>query len=623
MRARKVDARSIDFEDFYYSRDDLGLSYNSKKASVKLWAPVANRVEVVLFKNENDVDFFLKKNLKKKASGVWEGQLYGDFHGFYYLFHIHYEDGIKKTVDPYAKAVGTNSNKGLIVDLKNTNPPDWEKDQRVGIDPLDSVIYEVHVRDFSSSSDSGMKNKGLYLAFTEQGVVNPEGQKTGVDHLKELGITHVHLLPVNDFASVCDKERSYNWGYDPHLYMVPEGSYSTDPADESRIIEFKKLVKSLHDNGIGVIIDMVFNHTYQSTDSIFQKTAPNYFYRFVDDYFANGSGCGNEIATERPMVRKLIVDAVKYWAKEYHVDGFRFDLMGLIDRETMREVESELHKIDSSIIIYGEPWSALDPQLDWERQMTKGTQKGMNVGVFNDHFREAIKDSLIEREDKKWEIKKGLVGSIGYSEAVSDFAYQPIEVVNYVSCHDNLTFWDKLSLAHPNFSENDRVKMHRLAAAVVLTSQGVPFLHGGAEFMRTKYFNDNSYNSGDDCNQFKWNRKAVYENTFEYFRGLISLRKKFSEFRIQSSGEIRNRLRFIMSPHMTVGFKIIGKEDMSHEMLVFYNFQNHWIRFEIGEEKKLGILVDDQRAGIEVFNNFRADNVKVPPLSAMVLKRLN
>ncbi len=620
MKSADIDARKIDFENFYYSGNDLGITYSSEKTIVKLWAPVADKVEIKLFTSSEDNSFFDQKILKKNDSGVWEVGLDGDFEGFYYLFLIHHGNEVNKTVDPYAKAVSTNSKKGLIVDLKKTNPEKWNQDSRVGVRPLDAIIYEVHVRDFSSSPDSGLKNKGFYLAFTEKGTVNSGGQKTGIDHLCELGITHVHLLPVNDFASVCDENRGYNWGYDPYLYMVPEGSYATNPTNESRIKEFKKLVQSLHDKGIGVIIDMVFNHTYHSTDSVFQKTAPNYFYRFVEEYFANGSGCGNEIATERPMVRKLIVDTVKYWATEYHVDGFRFDLMGLIDKKTMEVVKLELDKIDSSIIIYGEPWSALDPQLDWEDQMTKGTQKGMGVGVFNDHFRDAIKDSLIEREDKKWEIKKGLVGSIGYSEAVNGFAYQPIEAVNYVSCHDNLTFWDKLSLAHPNLSEKNKVKMHRLAAAVILTSQGVPFLHGGCEFLRTKYFNDNSYNSGDHCNQLKWNRKIEYENTFRYFKGLIKLRKENPIFRLKSPEKIKDCLRFIISPEMTVGFKITDSELYSQEFLVFYNFQNHWIRFEIGEKKKLGILADDKRAGTEIFNRFKADNVKAPPLSAMVLK---
>ena len=625
MKAEKIDARNIDVDKYFYPKDDLGLTCSSEKTIVKLWAPIADRVEIVLFKNENDTSFFLKKELINGGGGVWESRLHGNFHGFYYLFHVYYEGRLEKTIDPYAKAVGTNSKKGLIVDLKKTNPENWKSDQRRKISsPLEAIIYEVHVRDFSSCPDSGMDYKGLYLAFTEEGLINSNGEKTGVDHLKELGITHVHLLPVNDFASVCDVDRDYNWGYDPYLYNVPEGSYSTDPSDESRIKEFKRLIQTLHKNDIGVIIDMVFNHTYHSQNSVFQKVAPNYFYRFVDGFFANGSGCGNEIATERPMVRKFIVDTVKYWAKEYHVDGFRFDLMGLMDKKTIETIENELHKIDSSILLYGEPWSALNPQLDWEKQMTKGTQRGMKVGVFNDHFREAIKSSLIEREDKKWEIKKGLVGSIGYSEAINDFADKPIETINYVSCHDNLTLWDKISLSHAELSEEKKIKMHRLAAAVVLTSQGIPFFHGGFEFLRTKHFDGNSYNSGDDCNQLKWERKSKYRDTFDYCRGLIKLRKSRPAFRLKSAQEIRRHLRFIISPHKTVGFKITGNanKDSWKELLIFYNFQDNWIRFQLDEEKRLGIVVDEKRAGTKVFNKFKADNVKVPPVSAMILKKL-
>ncbi|MGM0439143.1 MAG: type I pullulanase [Patescibacteria group bacterium] len=621
---KTVDCREIDFEDYFYSGDDLGVNYNPKLTTVKIWSPLADRVELVLYSEDSEEPIDSIVDLERSVNGTWKKKIKGDWAGFYYIFNIHYGEEIEETIDPYAKAVGVNSKRGLIVDLSKTNPKGWDKDQRKEFDnPSEAIIYELHVRDFSSSPDSGIENKGMYLAFTEEGTVNNKGEKTGINHLKELGITHVHLLPVFDFASVCDEDKNYNWGYDPFFYNVPEGSYASNPSDESRIREFKQLVKALHDNDIGVIIDVVYNHTYYSKKSAFQKIAPNYFYRLVNDCFANGSGCGNEIATERPMVRKFIIDSVCYWAKEYHIDGFRFDLMALIDTETIKKAEEELHKIDSSILIYGEPWSALDPQLDWDRQMTKGKQRDSGVAVFNDNFREAIKNSLLQKEDKRWELKKGLVGSIGYNQSIQSFAYKPIESINYVSCHDNLTLWDEISSFYSSLSEKKRIKMHRLAIATVLTSQGIPFIQGGSEFLRTKYFNTNSYNAGDYYNQLKWSRKSKYRKTFNYYKGLIELRKNHPAFTMARPSQIKKSLEFLDTPYRSVGFKLKDNAngDSWETIYVFYNFQDNWIKYEFEEKKSLAIVVDDKRAGVKPFNSFTADNVKVPPISAMVLKK--
>jgi pullulanase len=619
-----IDARCVGDECFY-QKDDLGVNCSKKETSVRIWAPIADCVEILLYFKDDDIDHYKKIKLKKDIRGTWKQELSGDWSGYYYLFNIHYGEKIKETIDPYAKAVGVNSKKGLIVNLAKTNPKGWEKDKRKVIDnPVDAIIYELHVRDFSSSLHSGIENKNTYLAFTEEGVVNSQGEKTGVEHLKELGITHVHLLPVFDFASVCDTEKNYNWGYDPCFWNVPEGSYCSDPTNESRIKEFKKLVMTLHNNDIGVIVDVVYNHTYDCVNSVFQKVAPNYFYRFVDDYFANGSGCGNEIATERPMVRKFIIDSVRYWAKEYHVDGFRFDLMGSIDKTTMIEIEKELHDIDSSILIYGEPWSALDPQLEWSNQMKKGSQKGTNIAVFNDNFREAIKDIILKRKDKRFKIKRGVVGAIEYNQSIKDFTASPQETVNYISCHDGLSLWDQISVFYSDYSEEKRIKIDRLAQAVILISQGIPFIQGGEEFLRTKYFNHNSYNAGDYYNQLKWDRKSKYKDTFNYYKGLIELRKKHPAFRMRTARQIKGHLSFFEAPYGAVGFKITGfAEDSWEEIYVFYNFQNDWVKFGFDKKKRFGIVVDDKRAGTKIFNRFKANNVKVPPFTAMVLRGLN
>jgi len=382
------------------------------------------------------------------------------------------------------------------------------------------------------------------------------------------------------------------------------------------------MVKALHNNGIGVIVDVVYNHTYSCEDSVFQKIAPNYFYRFVDDYFANGSGCGNEIATERPMVRKFIIDSVCYWAKEYHIDGFRFDLMGLIDKETMKRIRNRLNDIDPSILIYGEPWTALETPLDWKRQMKKGAQKGTKIAVFNNNFRDTVKGFLFGEKENIDDLKRGIVGAIEYNNIINDFAYKPEECINYIGCHDNLTLWDEINVNCSHLSEEEKIKLYRLAQVIVFTSQGIPFIQGGSEFLRTKYCNGNSYNAGDYCNRLKWKRKVKYEKTFNYYKGLVELRKEHPAFKIYDPEKIRRKLFFIHTIGKGLGFKLAdnANNDNWKEIFVFYNFDQNWVQFNLGQEKRLGIVVDNKRAGTEVFNSFTADNVRVPPKSAMVLK---
>ena len=614
----------------YYPGNDLGVSCKNGKTKFKLWSPPAEKVEVMIYTDENDNNCTENIFLKQSAFGCWEVTVSESLAGNYYLFKLYFSgEKCHLTVDPYARAVGTNSRKGLIVDLANTDPAGWEKDRRVKLDnPVDAVIYELHIRDFTSSLNSGSEHRGKYLGFLEK-TENCEGYSTGIDHLRELGITHVHLLPVFDFATVDDNGNGYNWGYDPYFYNVPEGSYSISPADNTRIMEFKLLVKALHDAGIGVIMDVVYNHTYYTRKSPFQLTVPDYYYRKTSNCKpANGSGCGNEIATEKPMMRKFIINSVKYWAEEYHIDGFRFDLMGLIDKETMRLVEKELHKIDSSIIIYGEPWSALPPQLNPDRRMFKGQQQNMNIAVFNDHFRDSIRGNNDGHKKGfvsgnpfcEQGIKNGVVGAIKYNDEICDFALNPAESVNYVSSHDNLTLWDKLNQTSDLNSEEARKKMNCLAQAIIFTSQGIPFIQAGEEFLRTKYGNHNSYNAGDEINQLKWERKAEYHDIFEYYQGLIKLRRKHPAFRMRNAHQVRKHLQFLKGPENTVAFmlKNNANNDSWRKIMVFYNPCLHWNIFEI-EKQKWNIIVDNKRTGVIPFTTFTADNVKVPPISAMVL----
>jgi pullulanase len=455
---------------------------------------------------------------------------------------------------------------------------------------------------------------------------------TGIAHLKELGVSHVHLLPVYDFASVDDTDPDdYNWGYDPLYYMVPEGSYASNPANESRIYEFKKMVKTLHSYGIGVIMDVVYNHTYHTQNSPFQKIFPNYFYRFTEaGNFANASGCGNEIASEREMMRKYIVDSLLYWSREYHIDGFRFDLMASIDRETMLLAENKLREENPSVLIYGEPWTALEPQLERYQQIRKGDQRGTGISVFNDNFRNALKgDSdgtekgFIQGEiGLEREIDEGVIGAIGLEERrLYGFALHPGESINYLDSHDNLTLWDKLARSCPGADEQQRKKMHKLGQVILFTSQGVPFISAGTEFLRTKFGDKNSFDSGIEVNELKWERKTTYREHFNYVKGLINLRSHHPAFRMRKRTVIKKNLHFIDSPFGTVGYGIFNNanEDAWSKIIVLLNPSQEWKQFYLPENRTWAIVVDDKEAGTEPIRFFHSNEVMVPPISGMVI----
>lgn len=618
--------------DLYYDGDDLGVSYSKEKTRFRVWAPTAERIRLLLFMDEETPEPELELDFQKDIKGTWLAEVSGDLAGKYFIYKVHVDGKINEVVDPYTRGLSTNSRRGLIVDLKKTNPAGWEKDRRIKLEnPQDAIIYEIHVRDFSSSADSGIKFKGKYLAFTETGTTSPDGLKTGIDHLKELGITHIHLQPVFDYASVDEtNEEDYNWGYDPYFYNVPEGSYATDTSDDTRIREFKEMVKAIHDNGMGIIMDMVYNHTYTTEDSPFNLIVPRYFYRF-DEFgnYANGSGTGNEIASERPMVRKFIIDSVKFWAEEYHIDGFRFDLMALHDKETMQQVERTLHAIDPSIIIYGEPWMGGLSPLDPSKQMVKGAQRGMRIAVFNDHFRNAIKGDndgmgtgfVSGAHNQEMNIKRGVVGAIEYSHDIRDFTAEPWETVNYVSSHDNLTLWDKLNKSNRNDSKELRIRMDRMAQAIIFTSQGIAFFLGGEEILRTKRGNHNSYNAGDEINQIKWKRKADYYETFKYYQGFIELRKKHPAFRMRNARQIREHLKFLPTPYNTVGFllKDHANDDSWKNIVVFYNPNREAVNFKLPLEGRWKIVVNENKAGVETLMTVNGPDIKVPFVNTMVL----
>lgn len=588
----------IDFSVYpFYEKDDLGVFWAPEKTLVKIWAPTAKIVEFRLYKDGVSGEPFHKTQLQAGSNGTWTAVLMGDYEGKYYTFRINDGEWLDEIPDIYARCVGVNGLRGMIFNPKKTNPESWQGDKNPTLGRFtDAVIYETHVRDFSIAGNSGIEHKGKFLGFTEENTHTKDGTKTGLAHLKELGISHVHLLPVNDFFTV-DEEKpteKYNWGYDPLHYNALEGSYSTNPYDGTvRITEFKKLVQALHSNEIGVILDVVYNHTYFAKESVFNQTVPGYFYRQKPDgTFSNASGCGNELATERKMVRKYIIDSLRYWAQEFHIDGFRFDLMGIYDLETMREIQSGLKKVNPEIILYGEGWAASQsPMPEQFRAVKFNTPQLPGIASFNDDFRDALKGNHGNKKSKGFvsgldlheePVKFGVVGAVYHPQIVYDYvepskqawATEPNQCINYASCHDNYTLWDKLKLSQPKASDEELRKMVKLTGALILTSQGVPFLHSGIEFGRTKGGNGNSYKSPDSVNQIDWDRKTEYFDVFEYFRKLIRLRKNHPALRISSAEKIRKHINFCTQYKMgIVSYCIEGSEvgDSWEKLILLFN----------------------------------------------------
>lgn len=615
----------LDDPSYIYEGDDLGHQYSPAATRFRLWAPTVGGVDVVLY-NVPEGGNGSAHRLGADRGGTWSGEVAGDLRGSYYSFRLHIGDRSFEVMDPYAVGAGVNGRRALVTDLRETDPPGFRQHLRPPLArPTDAIIYEVHVRDFSVHPESGIQRKGKFLAFAETGTTGPRGVKTGVDHLAELGITHVHLLPAFDYATVDEHrpETQYNWGYDPLNFNVPEGSYATNPNGTTRIREFKEMVMALHRAGIRVVMDVVYNHTF-GREHPFESIAPFYYYRKgPDGRRSNGSGTGNETASERPMMRKYILDSVRHWATEYMVDGFRFDLMALHDRETMRQVRATLDAIDPSILVYGEPWTGGETPLPWGLQMHKGAQRGMGIAVFNDHIRNAIKGDN-DGTSRGFvsgggfgmaEIERGAAGAIYLNERVQDFTQEPGETVNYVSSHDNLTLWDKLCKSNPDDDEATRIQMDVLSQAIVMTSQGIAFMAGGEELLRTKGMNPNSYNAGDLVNRIDWTRKAQYPHVFEYYRALVRLRREHPAFRLATADAVRAHLGFLSNPPAgCVAFWLrdhAGGDPWRH-IIVAYNGSRQPVEFGLP-------LSDLWLAAPPTGTGSFMGSAKVPPISALVL----
>lgn len=559
--------------------DDFGVTVSDTGVQLKVWAPCAIRVKAAIYEESDDL-FRSEIPMNPVGNGVFELALSRDYLNKYYTYIITSAETDYEVVDPYAVASGLNSEKAMIVDLDLTNPEGWlEHEIPKAVKQNEAVVYEVHVRDFSIAENSGMTNKGKYIAFTEFGS-HIDGIKTGIDHLKDLGVTHVHLLPVYDFKTVDESRRDgYNWGYDPALYNVPEGSYATDAHDgRVRIIELKKCIMALHEAGLRVVLDVVYNHTYESLHSSFNRLAPGYFYRVnkAGD-FTNGSGCGNELATEHAIVRKFIIDSLKYWVMAYKVDGFRFDLLALYDKETVRSIVHELKKLRPDLILYGEPWIGWESSLPQEDRFLKTAQKGLDIGLFNDDFRNAIKGDndgtgrgfAMEGLDSKPWVELGIAASTKLPDGRVGFADRAIEVVNYVSAHDNLVLWDKIEKAMSSYDYDSKIRMHKLALSIVLTSFGMAFIQSGTEFVRTKMGHDNSYNAGDDINKIDWALKIKNADHYEYIKNLIAFRKSSGFFKWNDINDLEAHLKFVQAPEGIIVYIISSGE--GKDCIVIHN----------------------------------------------------
>lgn len=653
LMAAPVNAQSVNMESDYaswptYSGEDLELLVDASGTHFTLWSPKASAVKVNIYDTDRNTPAVESVAMTRGENGVWRATLPGQLYGKFYTFQVTVNGKtLAETPGVWAKAVGTNGHRAAIIDFATTNPDGWNADRGPELKNItDAVIYEMHHRDFSVHPSSGIVHKGKFLALTEPMTKSPLGDATGIDHLKELGVTHVHILPSYDYNSVDESNlpaNQYNWGYDPYNYNAPEGSYSTDPADPSaRVSEMKQMVKALHDAGIGVVMDVVYNHTANNDDSNFSLTAPGYYYRHrADGSYSDASGCGNETASDRQQMRDFIVNSVKYWAKEYHIDGFRFDLMAIHDIETMNQVAAELKKINPSIFVYGEGWTAGDSPLPVEeRALKENVDKMKGIAVFSDDIRDAVKGHYSNAADRGFAtgkpgneetVKIGIVASTAHPQVDykkgnnSKFPYAgaPTEIINYVSCHDDLTLTDKLAKSMPDADEAQRQRAARLAQTIVFTSQGTPFMFAGEEVFRDKKGVHNSYKSPDSVNAIDWTLKNKNAHQFEYYRELIKLRKAHPAFRMTSASEIAKNIVFdkITTPNVvSYSIKNHANGDEWKEIKIVFNGSDapFVARVPRGDWT---VIARDGKINAEGLDVSKGGSVVVTPTSALILAR--
>lgn len=630
-----------------YDGDDLELAIDRNGYHFCLWSPMADSARVNIYKHgqgRNLITTFLLD--KDEATGTWRATSTDNLMNRFYTFQIKIGDRwLDETPGVWAKAVGVNGKRAAIIDFAKTNPEGWGDDRGPQVQSItDAVIYEMHHRDFSMHPNSGIVNKGKFVAMLEEGTLSLNDQPTGIDHLKELGITHVHILPSFDYMSVDETQlpsNIYNWGYDPINYNVPDGSYSTNPADPyCRIREMKEMIMALHEAGIGVIMDVVYNHTGITEGSNFELTAPGYYYRQrPDGTYSDASACGNETASDRPQMRNFIVNSVKYWVREYHIDGFRFDLMAIHDTVTMNQAAAAIKEINPSAFIYGEGWMAGSSPLPVEQQALKvNVAKMTGIAVFSDDIRDAVKGHYSNEGDRGFAsgkpgneetVKIGIVAStahpqVDYSKgnnAKAPYATSPQQIINYVSCHDDLCLTDKLDISMQGSTEDERINTAKLAQTIVFTSQGTPFMFAGEEIFRSKQRVHNSFRSPDSINAIDWNQKEKYRDLFDYYRNLIAMRKAHPAFRLRTADEVARHIKFdeTKSDNL-ISYSITGNAggDTWKEIKLVFNGANEAQTVNIKKDDWT-IVAQDGRINMNGLGTTRGGSITLPPHTALIL----
>ncbi|MBQ8838606.1 MAG: type I pullulanase [Bacteroidales bacterium] len=610
--------------------------YMGEKTAFSVWAPDAEAAQLRLYHSASDDSAFKTVNMNKSADGLWKATIKDDVKGALYTFQVKKNgEWLEETAGIAAKAVGVNGMRGAVIDWSETDPEGWEDDMSPDIKPSDIIVYELQHRDFSIHETSGIGNKGKYMALTEEGAVNPDGLSTGIDHLKEIGVTYVQLLPSTDFATIDEtrlEDNQYNWGYEPLNYNAVEGSFSTDPYNPvTRIREFKQMVQSLHKAGFRVILDVVYNHTTNAANTGFERTMPGYFYRMREDgTFFDGSGCGNETASEREMFRKYMVESLEWWMKEYHIDGFRFDLMAIHDLETMNLISERLHAIDPDVVIYGEGWAASSPAYPADSIALKVNTYRMNkVGAFSDNIRDALRGPLDCSNagfmdgvaGNKANVEFGIVGGIEHPQVtVEAWTNNPLQHVSYVSCHDDHCLRDRLEEA-TKASEKERLAMVKLAQTAVYTSQGIPFIFNGEELYRHKQGVKNSYNQPDAINAIDWTYKTKYKDLVDYYADLAAIRHAHPGFCLGDADLVREKLAFIdIDDPNAVAFRISGLEgiDSAKSLIVVLNGSKKTVKVDI-PQGNYTILAQNGKADADGLGGFSGDIVSVKATSATIL----
>lgn len=627
-------------KDYTYSGSDLGATWTPEKTSFRVWAPTAETVSLRLYATGDSKNKDMQKeiDMQPSESGTWTAEVEEDLNGVYYTYYVTVDGRGKEACDPYARTTGINGERAMVIDLDSTDPEGWESDvnPHAGEKINDAIIYEAHIRDLTTEEGAGFEHVGKYLGVAETDTATADGLSTGMSHIKELGVTHLHILPFYDFGSVDERKTVtgiYNWGYDPVNYNVPEGSYSTDAQNgEVRVKEVKKMVKSLHDNGISVVMDVVYNHVQDGSNFCFNRIVPGYFSRINETgAYSSGSGCGNDTASERSMVRKYIVESVNYWADEYHIDGFRFDLVGLLDTDTINEIVDTVHKNHPDVIFYGEGWTMNTEVTKDGVVLATQTNSELTPGFafFNDTIRDGIKGSVFNTG-------KGFVsGSSGDAPKIArcfsgldTWCKSPSQTVNYASCHDNNTLIDRLALARPDASYDELVAMNKLSASIYMTAEGIPFMQAGEEILRTKTnadgsYNSNSYNAGDAVNAITYSAKSdeTVNSVFEYYKGLIAFRKAHSALRIsdaQTSGKAITNVDTGLQN--CLAFAIDGacvENEISDKLFVVFNAEPEAVSVDL-PEGDWKVCIDKEHAGTAELS-LVSGSVSVEAVSAMVL----